>query len=121
MDYSKQIKAHLKKLGKPLTIDDGALHLTADAVVEQTWRKNKSRFEEISSKAGRYYKDYYNYIGPYDIDIKTLSDEAVVTVLGESFYFVQKERVTVGGVVQYYRGILKRAEEGDTNVFTYGS
>ncbi len=118
MNYSNIIKAQLRIAGKPVTVTDGEEVQKTTAVIEQTWKRNKSRFEESSSKIGRYYKDYYNYIGPYDLDIKALSDNAYVTVLGEKFYFVQKEQVYVGGYTQYYRGILKKAEEGDENVFT---
>ncbi len=117
MNYSNIIKAQLRIAGKPFTVTDGEENQSGWAVIEQTWRKNKSRFEENSSKIGRYYRDYYNYIGPFDIDIKALSENAVVTVADEKFYFVQKERVSTGGYTQYYRGILKRAEEGDINVF----
>ncbi len=118
VNYSDIIKAQLRLAGKPFTVNDGDEEKSGWAVIEQTWRKNKSRFEENSSKIGRYYRDYYNYIGPYDIDIKELSDGAVVLAAGEKFYFVQKERVSVGGYTQYYRGILKKAEEVEEDAFT---
>ncbi len=120
MEYGNIIKRQLRKLGKPFTVTDGEESTGGWAVIEQTWRRNKSRFEENSSRIGRYYRDYYNYIGPYDIDIKALSDDAYVEVFGERFYFVLKEKVSVGGVTQYYRGILKKEEVGD-DVFIRGS
>ena len=121
MDYRGIIKAQLKNAGKLITVHCGENEISAWAVIEQTWRRNKSRFEEKSSKIGRYYRDYYNYIGPYDVDIKELDGEDYVEYDGEKYYFVLRERVSVSGVTQYYRGILKKAEEGDTDVFTVGS
>ena len=117
MDYRQLIKTQLKKIGKPFTLHVGESGISGTAVIEQTWRKNKTAYEDKSSKLGRYYRDYYNYIGPYDIDIFEAGDESFVTVLGEKYYFVKKEQVYSGGFTQYYRGILKRAEEGDTDVF----
>ncbi len=121
MDFRYLIKAQLSKIGKPFSVHTANGIINGVGVIEQTWRKNKSLYEEKSSRIGRYYKDYYNYIGPYDIDITALDGDCYVTVLGDKFYFVKKENVYSGGHTQYYRGILKKAEEGDIDVFNVGN
>lgn len=108
-------------LGAPIKAVKGNKVYDGYAVIDQTWKKNKSLFEESSSKIGRYYKNYYYYIGPYDINIKEFDNGDYVEFSGDRLYFVQKDAVIVGGTIQYYTGVLKKIEEGDENVFDDGA
>ena len=119
MDYTQLIKKNLKFIGIPFTVTDGEKKTESFAVIMKNQRKNRLKFESNSSKIGRYFKDYYYYTGPYDVNIKEFSDDAVLSAMGEKFIFVQKEAVVTGGVIQYYTGVLKRIEE-DENAFVSG-
>ena len=121
MNYTNIIKTHLRILGAPIRAVKGNEVYDGYAVIDQTWKRNKSLFEESSSKIGRYYKNYYYYIGPYDINIKAFGNEDYIEFGGEKLYFVQKDAVVVGGITQYYTGVLKKIEEGDSNVFESGA
>ena len=121
MDYTKTIKSHLRILGAPIRACKGNEVYDGYAVIDQSWKKNKYLFEESSSKIGRYYRNYYYYIGPYDINIKEFTNEDYIEYGGDKLYFIKKDAVSVGGTVQYYTGVLKKIEEGDENVFTSGT
>ena len=77
-------------------------------MIEQTWKRNKSRFERNLSKIGRYYNAYYIYYGPASCDIRTLGENGYALIDGTRYYFVQAESVRVGNVTQYFRGVLKK-------------
>lgn len=117
IDKTKTIERYLKKTGQQVTIVKGSESTTLFAVIEQTWKRNKTRFEENSSKIGRYYNDYYIYFGPASYDISALAYDDYALIGGEKYAFIQSEKVTVDNRVQYYRGVLKKLREADGNVF----
>ena len=112
LDRAQTIKAYLTRLGQQVTLIRNGEETTVFAVIEQTWKRNKSRFEKNASPIGRYYNRYYIYYGPADYDIRTLSEEDCVLIDGETYYFVQADCVRVGETVQYYRGVLKHDKGG---------
>lgn len=111
MDYSKECKKYLEKLGQSVTVIDGENVIELHAVIIQTWRKNKSRFEDTVTEIGRSRKEYYQYIGPVDVDICALSDDARLECDGIKYVFLKKERVKAGDRVQFYTGMMKRVYE----------
>lgn len=118
IDRSKQCAYGLAKCGRPCTIhtvDGNTLSVTA--VIQQVWRRLKSKFEPVTTRIGGAYTDYYMYYGPADCDITGLGQDDIFESDGIQYYFVRGERVIVNGIVQYYAGVLKRIYEGDKNVF----
>lgn len=118
IDKSSLCKRYFKLLGKEMSLvkSDGGRD-TVFAVVNQTWRKNKSRFENNATAAGFYYNDYYTYFGPSDFDIYNIKGNDYLMFDGVKYEFIRRERVIIGGRVQFYTGILKRIAEEDDNVF----
>ncbi|MFR5875370.1 MAG: hypothetical protein ACLUFN_02645 [Eubacterium sp.] len=118
LDKSKICKAYLKKLGKSVKLvkSDGS-ETEFFAVIGQTWNKNKSKFEDLSSRIGRYYNDYYTYIGPSDYDITVFNENDYIEYNGVRYFFVRQEAVIVGDTVQYYTGIMKKIFEENPDVF----
>jgi hypothetical protein len=118
IDKSEICKTYFKKIGKEVKIvkADGSED-NIFAVIGQLWQKNKSEFEELSSKIGRYYNDYYTYLGAYDIDITKFTDDDFIVDNDVKYYFVKADSVKVGNIVQYYTGILKKVNEESDNVF----
>lgn len=113
------IEDYLKRLGKPVIVkraDNSEEQIFA--VIEQTWRKNKSKFEDASSMIGQHGEDFYEYFGPASFDITQMGDNDYFVCEGIKYYFVKTEKVIVGEHVQYYTGMLKRIWEDDTDVFS---
>lgn len=116
--FSRVVEHYLNKLGRPITVKKSDNSEDSFfAVIEQTWKKNKSKFEDSSSMIGRADNEYYEYFGPADYDITELTKNDYVISDGRKYFFVKTEKVVVGGFVQYYTGILKRIFEEDGNVF----
>ncbi len=111
IDKSSAIEKYLKRLGRSVTIIKNGSETELFAVIEQTWKRNKSRFEKSISPIGRYYNGYYIYYGPSSFDITGLGDEDFAIIDGKKYYFIQSECVKVSGVIQYYRGVLKKEQE----------
>lgn len=118
INKSTIIKRRLRQLGKRVTImyEDGS-QAEVYAVLNNTWSRNKTRFEAFSSMIGRYRNDYYVYIGPSDLDITALGENDYLICEDRRYKLVLSERVTTGNVLQYYTGILKRLQEDDGDVF----
>lgn len=118
IDKSKICRKYFDKLGRTVKLvkADGSEEQFL-AVIWQTWNKNKSKFEDLSSKIGLYYNDYYTYIGPSDYDITALSKNDYIECGASRYFFVRSEAVSTGDVVQYYSGILKKIVEEDSYVF----
>lgn len=114
LDKRSVIEQYLHHIGRSVILIKNGKPTEVCAVIEQTWKRNKSRFEKSNSEIGRYFQGYYIYYGPASFDITSLSDEDTVEIDGESYYFVQSESVKAGNIIQYYRGVLKKAygEEG---------
>lgn len=118
IDKSEICREYLSRIGKTVRLvrADGSEEQFF-AVIGQTWLKNKSKFEDLLSKIGMYYNDYYTYIGPSDYDITVLSDNDYIEYCGVRYFFVRQEAVVVGDTVQYYAGVLKRIAEEESDVF----
>lgn len=116
--FSLVIEGYLRKLGRPVIVkkSDGS-EVEIFAVVEQTWRKNKTKFEDVSSIIGRVGNDYFEFFGPASCDITTLTKDDLIIFDKKKYCFVKSDRVVVGGFIQYYTGVLKRVWEEDGNVF----
>ncbi|MBQ3904339.1 MAG: hypothetical protein II744_05125 [Eubacterium sp.] len=110
------IEKYLRRLGRSVTLVKEGSPTEVFAVIEQTWKRNKSRFERNSSKIGRWYNAYYIYYGPASYDIRALGTDDYAVIDGVRYYFVQAESVKAGNIIQYYRGVLKK-EMGDSDEF----
>lgn len=118
IDKSIICRRYLKKLGKCISfVNADGSEEEHFAVIEQTWRKNKSKFEDSSYKLGRNYNDYYAYIGSADFDVTVLTNDDYIICDNEKYYFIKTQKVIVGGNVQFYTGILKKIFEEDEYVF----
>ncbi len=116
--FNQVISRYLRRLGRPVTIiSEDKNNAEFYAVIEQTWHRDKTKFEPSYSKLGGVIDEYYDYFGPADIDITDMSREDYVLCDGIKYFFVKAQRVTVGGYIQYYTGMLKRVYEEDGNVF----
>lgn len=116
--FSQVISRYLRRLGRPVTIlCRGNDNLNFYAVIEQTWHRDKTRFEPSYSPLGGVINDYYDYFGPCDIDITVLTEDDCLVCDGVKYFFVKSQCVRVGGYIQYYTGMLKRVNEEDENVF----
>ena len=117
MYYKRIIRDNLRQYGRSINVTDGDQSFNVWAVVESRRRKTKTLFEDNSEKAGRYYDDYYTYIGPADFDITALSDSAWFEFGGKRYMLVRSDAVQAAGETVYYEGILKRIWE-EEDVFT---
>ncbi len=68
---------------------------------------HKTNFEPRLTEIGEVSADYFVYIGPYDHNIEALSESAFFFYDGKKYVFKKKEKVVVGGSVQYFWGVLK--------------
>lgn len=114
MDNSYKIKKGLEKVGKEVFLADGEWNSTPFyAVVEQRWKSNKTDFEARQTMIGNVSADFFTYIGPSDHDITAVSDDGYLLCDSVKYIFKKKEKVSVGGYVQYYWGILRRVWEAE--------
>lgn len=114
IDKSRIIKKYLSLLGKDVSIvnADGST-VNCRAVIEQTWRRNKSLFEDVSSKIGKHYNDYYFYYGPYDVDVSGVTKEDYILSDGIKYELVRYERVIIDSRIQFYTAVLKKILEAE--------
>ncbi len=112
LNKTSTIEKYLQRLGQSVTLVKNGSETEVFAVIEQTWKRNKSRFERNSSKIGRWYNAYYIYYGPASYDIRALGEEDYAVIDGARYYFVKAECVKVGNITQYYRGVLKKETGG---------
>lgn len=114
MNKANLIKKQLERVGRSLYIKDGEWISTPFyAYVSHLWRKKSSAFEPDYDEAGKGTSKYYLYIGPYDHDITSLSEDAVVELDGRRYEFKNADGVSFSGQTVYYTAIL-RLLEGDT-------
>ena len=120
-DKSALIEEYLQRIGSPLTVTyaDGRT-AQSYAVIGGAWTRRRQHFEEKAALPGRYSDIYFYYIGPPSLDVTALTREDTLTAYGRQFYFTRNEAVSVGGKVQYYRGLLRETEEDD-DVFGNGN
>ncbi len=117
-DFSSVIKKQLAAVGRKATAvyaDGGEEEFFA--VVEQTWKRNKTNFEDTAEKAGRLYNEYCEIICPCDFDLKSCGRDTVFIIDGERYELCRCEKVSSFGKTQFYRGIIKVVREADENVF----
>lgn len=108
------IKHQLCRVGNTARLADGdTLSLPFYCTLQQTWRKNKSNFEDKHTPIGRIGTDYYLYIGPFDRDITALSKHGVLLAGNQKYVFLKKEAVCIRDQVLYYTGVVKKIVEGD--------
>ena len=117
-DFSRAIKRQLDLVGRPTTVKkaNGGEDFFF-AVIEPTWKRNKTKFENTASKAGMYYNEYYQIICPYNVNLKAYGKNDIIVVENERYELGRSERVSAFGKTQYYRGIVKKIWEVDTDVF----
>lgn len=115
VDKSKLCKQYLARIGQRVCVVDNDNKYEFYATVQETWHRNKSRFEDTQTKIGTVKKNYYLYIGPSDVDICSMSDDAVLECDGSKYIFVKKERIKSADTIQFYSGMLKKVYEGDIN------
>ena len=114
MSRAKRIKNGLIKAGKQVFLKDGEWVSTPFyAVVAQKWRATRSNFEFERTPAGRVSKDYFTFVGPYDRDILSLSEDARVVFGSEEYVFRKREEVIVGGEKLFYWGVLRKVWDGE--------
>ncbi|MBR3148968.1 MAG: hypothetical protein IKF64_02270 [Eubacterium sp.] len=117
-DFSCSIKAQLQRVGRPITvIDKNGGEEIIFAVVQQSWRRNKTNFEDKAEKPGRVYNEYCEIICPFDFDIKGCDRSTVFVIDGDRYELCRSEAVKAFGRIQFCRGIIKRIWEADENVF----
>lgn len=109
---------YLEIVGRPICyVDKNAREIEFYGVIQPTWRRNKTRFDDTKTKIGRVRNDYYMYLGPSNIDIYALPEEKIFFCDGEGYEFVKKEKVVIGGVLQFYSGVLHKLEEEQYGYF----
>ncbi|MCH5321282.1 MAG: hypothetical protein J1E36_05935 [Eubacterium sp.] len=114
MNRAHIIKKQLDKAGRCVYLKDGEWTSTPiRATISHLWRKKTSSFEPKYTELGMSRADYYLYIGPYNHDITSLSQDAVLTADGEQYEFKCADAVLFGEEVIYYTGILKRLTGAD--------
>lgn len=116
MKFAKSVKNQLALAGKKVYLSDGEWISTPfKAVVEQTWRKNKTNFEDTFTAAGLTSADYFVYIGPYDRNIMDLSENCIVIQDNDRYCFKKREKVEISEETVYYWGILRKLRGAETN------
>ncbi|MBE6816901.1 MAG: hypothetical protein E7520_04270 [Ruminococcaceae bacterium] len=116
--FHHTIKQYLGLIGRQTTVikADGGED-SFFAVLEQTWKRNKTNFEDRATGGGRVYKEFCVIICPYDVDLKSYTKNDTFIIDGEKYEICRSERVIAMGETQFYRGILKKIREADDDVF----
>lgn len=115
MDKANVIKKQLDKAGRCVYLKDGEwISTPVRAVISHLWRKKSTAFEPKYTELGVSGDEYYLYIGPYNHDITSLTNNAVLLVDNERYGFKRADAVFFGKEVIYYTGILKRFTGDDT-------
>ncbi len=114
MNKAHLIKRQLEKAGSNLVLKDGEWQsVPFCACITHLWRRKTYAFEAKFTEIGRAFHEYYLYIGPYDHNIKVLSDDAVVIIDGEEYEFKYTDEVRYAGEVIYYTGVLRKLKGVD--------
>ena len=116
--FSHTIKKYLNMVGRDATvIKANGGEDKFFAVVEQTWKRNKTNFTDRAMIPGRVYNEYCEILCPYDINLKQYGKNDTFLIEGEYYELCRAEQVVAFGEIQFYRGIIKKIREVDTNVF----
>ncbi len=117
-DFSNTIKTLLKTVGRQATVSrKNGGEDSFFAVVEQTWKRNKTNFDDKATLTGKVYNEYCEIICPFDVNLKDYGEDDIFIIEGEKYKLCRCERVTVFGKIQCYRGIIKKIREANNNVF----
>ena len=115
MNYAKVIENQLSLCGKKCFLNDGEWNSTPFfAAVQQTWRRNKTNFEDTLTPAGLTSADYFIYIGPASRNILNLSEDCRLINEDGKYVFKRRERIEIFGQTVFYWGVLRMIRgEGD--------
>lgn len=115
MNKAHLIKKELERSGSYLILKDGDWQsVPFRACLTHLWRRKTYAFEAKFTEIGKSFHEYYLYVGPYDHNIKSLSDNALVVIDGEDYEFKYTDEVRYAGEVIYYTGVLRKIK-GDEN------
>ena len=104
-----KVKNGLIQVGEKIYLQDGNwIFVPFYAVLSPKWRSNKSNFEPKETEIGRVNAEYYTYIGPFDHNILSLSENAYLITEDAKFIFKKRDSVKMGNKVLFYRGILRK-------------
>lgn len=118
IDKKEICSKYLNRVGRPICyVDSSAKEIEFYGVIEQTWRRNKTLFEDVKTKLGRVENNYYMYIGPYEIDICNLPESTMLFCDGDKYEFLKKDKFCIGNAVQFYFGVLRKIEEDEYGYF----
>ncbi len=118
MNKSKQIKRALNICGKKAKIVDADHESDCfNCIISSTWRRNKTNFEFDTTEAGFMQKDFYVFIGPADMNVMKISDDARIECIDDKFVFKKREPYIVDNIVQFYWGILRICTEDKDGFF----
>lgn len=116
MNKAEMIKNQLSRAGCTVYLKDGEwVSMPFKAGLSRLWRKKSSDFEHTVTELGDAGSDYYLFIGPYNHDIRTLSDNGVLLYDGDEYEFKCKDPVMFDDTVLYYSGVLRKIRKGDYN------
>ena len=118
IDKSTLIQKYIRLLGNAITVikTDGS-ELRDRAILQSSSTRRPVLAEAHAGHAGRYDSHRWDYIGQPSLDITVLTAQDTLLCRGERFFFIQAEAVAVNDTVQYYRGVLRKAEE-ESDVFS---
>ena len=109
---------YLEKLGRTICyVDSKGEEVEFCGVIQQTWRKNKTRFDDVKTEIGRVDSDFYLYLGPYHIDICALPEDTCLICDGVKYLFLKKDKVSVGDSLHFFTGVLRRVWEDEDGYF----
>lgn len=112
MNKAYKVKNLLERVGQKVYLQDGNwVSMPYYAVLRPRWRNNKSNFELKETEIGRVSADYYTYTGPFDHNILSLSDKAVLYADGTKYVFKKKDAVKFEDRVLYYNAVLRKVWE----------
>lgn len=112
MNRAYKVKYGLERAGQEVFLKDGNwVSSPFYAVIQPRWKNNKSDFELKETEIGMVSADYYTFIGPFNHDILTLSENAVLYADGLKYVFRKKDSVKFKNRILYYTGILRRVWE----------
>ena len=104
--FSEMVKRH----GLPLTMsakNNPLNNRQFSAFIQPLRYKNKMYLDGTYSEVGYIDQAYYLYIGPPDINILSLPEDATVEFMGKKYNFTRSEKVAIGQQVLYYWSVLR--------------
>ena len=109
MNNKYTVKNGLIRVGEKVYVKDGNwISIPFYAVLSPKWRSNQSNFEPKETEIGRVSADYYTYIGPFDHNILSLSENAYLITEDAKFIIKKRDAVKMGNKVLFYRGVLRK-------------